>query len=85
MHGPGIVSGRGENGQVSMGEQDRAQARIDGLLDALRDAEAGFRQSYSRVLEVVHQLDDEKVGAVGLFAVSSGLLSVRPCRRAWGW
>ena len=21
----------------------------------------------------------------GLFAVSSGLLSVRPCRRAWGW
>ena len=22
---------------------------------------------------------------IGLFAVSSGLLSVRPCRRAWGW
>ncbi len=22
---------------------------------------------------------------LGLFAVSSGLLSVRPCRRAWGW
>jgi hypothetical protein len=26
-------------------------------------------------------IDEEE----GLFAVSSGLLSVRPCRRAWGW
>ena len=33
-------------------EQDCAEARIDGLLNALRDAEAGFRQSYSRVLGV---------------------------------
>ena len=24
-------------------------------------------------------------GQTGLFAVLSGLLSVRPCRRAWGW
>ncbi len=38
-----------------MGEQDRAQARIDGLLDALRNAEADFRQSYFRVLGVVNQ------------------------------
>jgi len=58
-----------------MGEQDRAQARIDGLLDALRDAEAGFRQSYSRVLEVVHQLDDEKVGAVAGFGTTARLLA----------
>jgi hypothetical protein len=55
-----------------MGEQDSAQARIDGLLDALRDAEVGFRQSYSRVLEVVSQLDEDKAGAVAGFGTTAG-------------
>jgi hypothetical protein len=58
-----------------MGEQDSAQARIDGLLDALRDAEVGFRQSYSRVLEVVSQLDEDKAGAVAGFGTTARLLA----------
>lgn len=34
-----------------MVDEDRTQARIDGLLQVLRDAEADFRRSYARVLE----------------------------------
>jgi len=36
---------------------------------------------------IVHHPDLARatVGDLWLFAVSSGLLSVRPCRRAWGW
>ena len=56
-------------------EQDRTQTRIDGLLDALRDAEASFRQSYSRVLGVVNQLDEEKVGAAAGFGTTARLLA----------
>ena len=56
-------------------EQDRAEARIDGLLNALRDAEADFRQSYSRVLGVVNQLDEEKAGAVAGFGTTARLLA----------
>ncbi len=58
-----------------MGEADRAQARIDGLLDALRNAEVAFRQSYSRVLEVVNQLDEEKAGVVAGFGTTARLLA----------
>ncbi len=56
-------------------EQDRTEARIDGLLDALRDAEAGFRRSYFRVLEVVHQLDEENAGAAAGFGTTARLLA----------
>jgi hypothetical protein len=60
---------------VTTVEQDRAEARIDGLLNALRDAEADFRQSYSRVLGVVNQLDEEKAGAVAGFGTTARLLA----------
>ena len=60
---------------MTTGELDRAEARIDGLLDALRDAEAEFRQSYSRVLRVVNQLDEEKAGAVAGFGTTARLLA----------
>jgi hypothetical protein len=33
--------------------EDRSQARIDGLLHVLSDADADFRRSYARVLDVV--------------------------------
>ena len=58
-----------------MGEQDRAQARIDGLLDALRDAEADFRQSYSRMLDVVGELEEENAGAAAGFGTTARLLA----------
>ncbi len=60
---------------MSMGEQDRAQARIDGLLDALRDAEADFRQSYSRMLDVVGELEVENAGAAAGFGTTARLLA----------
>ncbi len=41
-------------------EEYRSQARIDGLLQVLRDAETGFRRSYARVLNVVAELNAEK-------------------------
>ena len=45
-------------------EEDRTQARIDGLLQVLRDAEADFRWSYARVLDVIAEWDAEKAGPV---------------------
>ena len=56
---------------MSMGEQDRAQARIDGLLDA----EADFRQSYSRMLDVVGELEVENAGAAAGFGTTARLLA----------
>ncbi|MDQ4011558.1 MAG: HNH endonuclease [Actinomycetota bacterium] len=56
-------------------EEDRTQARIDGLLEALRDAEADFRRSYARVLHVVAELDAEKAGAVTGFGTTARLLA----------
>ncbi|MGH3983920.1 MAG: DUF222 domain-containing protein [Pseudonocardiaceae bacterium] len=56
-------------------EQDRAQARIDGLLDELRNAETDFRRSYARVLEVVAELDAERAGAVAGFGTTARLLA----------
>lgn len=45
-------------------EEDRLQARIDGLLEMLRDAETDFRRSYARILDVVAELEEQKAGAV---------------------
>jgi hypothetical protein len=58
-----------------MVEQDRTQARIDGLLQVLHDAEADCRRSYARVLDVVAELDAEKVGAVAGFGTTARLLA----------
>ena len=55
--------------------EDRTQARIDGLLDTLRDAEADFRRSYAHVLDVVAELDAEKAGAVAGFGTTAQLLA----------
>ncbi|MGH4011091.1 MAG: DUF222 domain-containing protein [Pseudonocardiaceae bacterium] len=55
-------------------EEDRTQARIDGLLRVLRDAEADFRRSYARVLEVVAELEAERAGAVAGFGTTARLL-----------
>ncbi|MGH3897361.1 MAG: DUF222 domain-containing protein, partial [Pseudonocardiaceae bacterium] len=57
-----------------MVEEDRTQARINGLLQVLRDAEADFRRSYSRVLGVVTELEAEKAGAVAGFGTTTRLL-----------
>lgn len=55
--------------------EDRTQTRIDGLLEVLREAEADFRRSYARVLEVVAELDAEKAGAVAGFGTTARLLA----------
>jgi len=54
--------------------EDRTQARIDGLLEGLRAAEADFRRSYVRVLEVVAELDVERAGSVAGFGTTARLL-----------
>ncbi|HEX2290391.1 MAG TPA: hypothetical protein VHH53_09410 [Pseudonocardiaceae bacterium] len=56
-------------------EEDRTQARIDGLLQVLRDAESDFRRSYARVLDVVAELDAERAGAVTGFGTTARLLA----------
>jgi hypothetical protein len=58
-----------------MEEQDAELARIEGLLDVLRDAEAEFRRSYFRVLDVVTELEQEKAGAVAGFGTTARLLA----------
>ncbi len=72
---PGIVRGARENRVVTMVEEDRTPARVDGLLAALRAAEADFRRSYARVLGVVAELDAERAGAVAGFGTTARLLS----------
>lgn len=56
-------------------EEDRVQARTHGLLGVLRDAEADFRRSYARVLEVVAELEAGKTGAVVGFGTTARLLT----------
>ncbi|MDQ5855767.1 MAG: hypothetical protein M3302_05540, partial [Actinomycetota bacterium] len=56
-------------------EEGRIQARIDGLLQALRNAETDFRRSYARVLDVVAELDAEKAAAVAGFGTTARLLA----------
>lgn len=72
---PEIVRGGRENHVATTVEEDRTQARIDGLLQALRDAESDFRRSYARVLDVVAELDAEKAGAVAGFGNTARLLA----------
>lgn len=72
---PETVGAGCENDLVTTVEQDRAQARIDGLLDELRTAETDFRRSYARVLEVVAELDAERAGAVAGFGTTARLLA----------
>jgi hypothetical protein len=60
---------------VTTVEEDRTQARIDGLLQVLRDAEVDFRRSYARVLEVVAELETERAGAVAGFGTTARLLA----------
>jgi hypothetical protein len=55
--------------------EDRSEARIHGLLEELREAEADFRRSYARVLSVVAELDAERAGAVAGFGSTARLLS----------
>lgn len=56
-------------------EEYRTQARIDGLLQVLRDAESDFRRSYARILDVVAELDAERAGAVAGFGTTARLLA----------
>ncbi|MDQ4020417.1 MAG: HNH endonuclease [Actinomycetota bacterium] len=58
-----------------MGEQNCGQSRVEGLLEALRDAEADLRRSYSRILGVVGQLEEENVGAAAGFGTTARLLA----------
>jgi Domain of unknown function (DUF222)/HNH endonuclease len=59
---------------VTLGE-DPAQAHVYGLLGVLRDTEADFRRSYSRVLGVVAELARENVGAVTGFGSTARLVA----------
>jgi hypothetical protein len=60
---------------VTTVEEDRTQARVDGLPQMLRDTESDFRRSYARVLEVVAELDAERAGAVTGFGSTARLLT----------
>jgi hypothetical protein len=72
---PEIVRGGCKNGVVTASVEDRSEARIHGLLEGLREAEADFRRSYARVLSVVAELDAERVGPVAGFGSTARLLS----------
>ncbi|MGQ0775236.1 MAG: DUF222 domain-containing protein [Pseudonocardiales bacterium] len=54
---------------------DPEQARIDGLLESLRAAEAEYRRGYARVLDVVAEVDAGKVGAAAGFGTTARLLA----------
>ncbi|MGH8922820.1 MAG: DUF222 domain-containing protein, partial [Actinomycetes bacterium] len=54
---------------------DSAQARIDGLLDSLRAAEAEHRQSYARVLDLIAELEVEQAGAISGFGTTARLVA----------
>jgi len=60
---------------VTTAVQDCEQARIDGLLKSLRAAEAEYRQAYTRVLDVVAELDTERAGAITGFGTTARLVS----------
>ncbi len=72
---PEIVGGGCENGVVTALVEDRSEARMHGLLEGLRAAEADLRRSYARVLSVVAELDAERAGAVAGFGSTARLLS----------
>jgi hypothetical protein len=60
---------------VTTVEQDRRQAEADELLNELRTAEADLRRSYFRMLEVVAELDAERVAASTGFGTTARLLA----------
>lgn len=70
-----IVGAGCEHGLVTTVEEDRTQVHIHGLLQALRDAEADFRRSYSRVLGVVAELAQQNAGAATGFGNTARLLA----------
>ncbi|MGH3911855.1 MAG: DUF222 domain-containing protein, partial [Pseudonocardiaceae bacterium] len=70
-----IVGAGGENGGVTTAVLAGEQARIDGLLDSLRAAEAEYRRSYARVLDVVAELETERAGAVTGFGTTARLVA----------
>jgi hypothetical protein len=55
--------------------ENRAEARMHGLLTGLREAEADFRRSYAGVLSIVAEADAEQAGAVAGFRSTARLLS----------
>ena len=55
--------------------EDLEQARVDGLLGVLRDAEAELRRSYFRMLGVVGELEEENAGAAAGFGTTARLLA----------
>ena len=62
-----------------------AEAWLAERLNAyLRDNDE-YRATLRNLLHLGGQITYTTQAITGLFAVSSGLLSVRPCRRAWGW
>jgi hypothetical protein len=54
--------------------ENRAEARMHGLLTGLREAEADFRRSYAGVLSIVAEWM-RKAGAVAGFRSTARLLS----------
>ncbi|MGH3941509.1 MAG: DUF222 domain-containing protein [Pseudonocardiaceae bacterium] len=54
---------------------DSEQARIDGLLGSLRAAEAEYRRSYARTLDVIAELEAERVGSITGFGTTARLLA----------
>jgi integrase len=69
---------------------DAGQALVDYLRGGRPDTSA--RTVFVRAKAPFTPLRSSSVSCIvaraarrGLFAVSSGLLRVRPCRRAWGW
>ncbi|MGH3912416.1 MAG: DUF222 domain-containing protein, partial [Pseudonocardiaceae bacterium] len=51
------------------------QVRIEGLLESLRAAEAEYRRGYSRVLDVVAELEAERAGASTGFGTTARLVA----------
>ncbi len=49
------------------------------------DGEAEITRQKVRIQRLAQRAMKNKEAYFGLFAVLSGLLSVRTCRRAWGW
>jgi hypothetical protein len=57
---------------------------VDAISTASRAATAGFdTHRFADIISTASRA--ATTGLDRLFAVLSGLLSVRPCRRAWGW
>ncbi len=69
------VGAGGEDGGVTTAVLDSEQARIEGLLESLRAAEAEYRRGYARVLDLVAEVDAAKVGAAAGFGTTARLLA----------